>query len=198
MTSDHHVQPANLDADKIVRHEDIASWAGDTKFVLFARDAPEVARAVPRDQLHRLTTIMRGTLAYFRNRATEPMGTWWSGDTPIPISFVELPDTLDVQSLRCLRMCMWEPSGIAPPIDPDPTEEGKRSRVGRHRFWLRELSDFGSQHRFPACMVPNALVPSTSTRHWGCRPVRSSMLLCGRCRQGCASCCTSWGAIECR
>ena len=93
-----YVQPANLDADKIVRHEDIASWAGDTKFVLFTRDAPEVARAVPRDQLHRPTTIMRGTLAYSRNRATEPMGTWWSGDTPIPISFVELPDTLDVES----------------------------------------------------------------------------------------------------
>ena len=86
------------------------------------------------------------------------MGTWWSGDTPIPISFVELPDTLDVQSLRCLRLCMWEPSDVAPPIDPDPTEEGKRSRVGRHRFWLHELADFGSQHRFPACMVPNALL----------------------------------------
>ena len=153
-----YVQPANLDADKIVRHEDIASWAGDTKFVLFTRDAPVVARAVLRDQLHRPTTIMRGTLAYSRNRATELMGTWWSGDTPIPISFVELPDTLDVQSVRCLRMCMWEPSDNASPIDPDPTEEGKRSRVGRHRFWLRELSDSGSQHRFPACMVPNALV----------------------------------------
>ena len=149
-----YVQPANLDADKIVRHEDIASWAGDTKFVLFTRDAPEVARAVPRDRLHRFATIIRGTLAYSRNRATEPMGTWWSGDTPIPISFTELPGTLDVKSLRCLRLCMWEPSDIAPPIDPGPTEEGKRSRVGRHRFWLRELSDFGSQHRFPACMVP--------------------------------------------
>ena len=58
------------------------------------RDAPEVARAVLRDQLHRLTMIMRGTLSYSRNRATEPMGEWWSGDTPIPISFVELPETL--------------------------------------------------------------------------------------------------------
>ena len=154
-----YVQPTNLDAGKLVRREDIAPWAGDTKFVLFARDTPGVARAVPRDQLHRrLTTIMRGTLAYSRNRATEPMGIWWSGDTPIPISSVELPDTLDVQSLRCLRLCMWEPSDIAPPIDPGPEEEEKRSRVGRHRFWLRELADFGSQHRFPACMVPNALV----------------------------------------
>ena len=33
-------------------------------------------------------------------------------------------------------------------------EEGQRSRVGRNRFWLRELANFGSQHRFPACMVP--------------------------------------------
>ena len=73
-----YVQPANLDAGKIVRHEDIASWAGDTKFVIFTRDAAEMARVVPRDQLHRLTTIMRGTLTYSRNRATEPMGSWWS------------------------------------------------------------------------------------------------------------------------
>ena len=71
-----YVQPANLDVNKLVRHENIASRAGDTKFVHFTRNAPEAARAVPRGQLHRLTTIMRGTLAYSRNRATEPMGTW--------------------------------------------------------------------------------------------------------------------------
>ena len=52
---------------------------------------------------------------------------------------------------------MWEPSDIAPPMNPDPTEEGERSRVGRRRFWLRQQAEFGSQHRFPACMVPNTL-----------------------------------------
>ena len=91
-----YAQPANLDVEKLVRHENIASRAGDTKFVLFTRNAPEAARAVLRDQLHRLTTIMRGTLGCSRNRATEPMGTWWSGDTPIPVSFVKLPEPLDV------------------------------------------------------------------------------------------------------
>ena len=40
------------------------------------------------------------------------------------------------QFLRCLRLCMWEPPDIAPLIDSEPTERGKRSRVGRHRFWL--------------------------------------------------------------
>ena len=39
-------------------HENLASRAGDTKSVLFTRDAPEAPRAVPRDQLHRLTTAM--------------------------------------------------------------------------------------------------------------------------------------------
>ena len=43
-------------------------------------------------------------------------------------------------------------------MNPDPAEEGDRSRVGRHRFWLRQQADFGSQHRFPACMVPIELV----------------------------------------
>ena len=70
-----------------VTRTDIATWAGDTKFVLFPRDAPVVARAVPRDQLHRLTTIMRGTLAYSRNRATKPM---WGRGGRMPRRFPSL------------------------------------------------------------------------------------------------------------
>ena len=153
-----------------------AGWV-DAKFVLFTRDAPEAARAVLRDQLYRLTTIMRGTLAYSRNRAIEPMGTWWSGDTPIPISFWNV-----VQSLRCLRLCTWEPPGIAPPIDPDPdpTEEGGRSRVaGRATpFLLASPAGWpnsGVSTGFRHARSPTHLSSSTSTRHWGppCSRTRS-------------------------
>ena len=55
---------------RLVRHEDIAPWAGDAKFVLCTRDGPVVARAAPRDQIHRPTTIMRG----FRKLDTGPLG----------------------------------------------------------------------------------------------------------------------------
>ena len=85
------------------------------------------------------------------------MGLWWAAETPRPLSYLDLPLTLDTQSLRCLRMCMWEPFDIAPAIETADVEGERRTRVGRHRFWLREAATWPG-YRIPLCLVPNALV----------------------------------------
>ena len=72
-------------------------------------------------------------------------------------SYMDLPEALDAQSLRCLRMCMWEPSDVAPAIDTADVEGERKTRVGRHRFWLREAATCPGS-RIPMCLVPNALV----------------------------------------
>ena len=86
-----------------------------------------------------------------------PMGVWWAAETPRPLSYLDLPEALDMQSLRCLRMCMWEPSDVAPAIDTADVEGERKTRVGRHRFWLREAATCPGS-RIPMCLVPNALV----------------------------------------
>ena len=91
---------------------------------------------------------MVGRLTIFRR---------WAADTPRPLSYHDPPASLDAQSLHCLRMCMWEPSDIAPAIDTADVEGERRTRVGRHRYWLREAATFPGS-RIPLCLVPNALV----------------------------------------
>ena len=149
--------PASLDTHRIPRHQNIAAWSKDTKFILFTEHAPTKALAVPVDRIHLLTTILRGTLILPRAVPHSPMGVWWAAETPRPLSYLDLPVTLDTQSLRCLRMCMWEPSDIAPAIDTADVEGERRTRVGRHRFWLREAATRPG-YRIPLCLVPNALV----------------------------------------
>ena len=63
-----------------------------------------------------------------------------AADTPRPLSYQDLPALLDAQSLYCLRMCMWEPSDVAPAIDTADVDGERRTRVGRHRHWLREAA----------------------------------------------------------
>ena len=115
------------------------------------------AQAVPVDRIHLLTTILRGTLILPRAVPHSPMGVWWAAGTPRPLSYMDLPEALDTQSLRCLRMCMWEPSDVAPAMDTADVEGERKTRVGRHRFWLREAATRPG-HRIPLCQVPNALV----------------------------------------
>ena len=73
------------------------------------------------------------------------------------VLFQDLPASLDAQSLHCLRMCMWEPSDIAPAIATADVDGERRTRVDRHRHWLREAATCPGS-RIPLCLVPNALV----------------------------------------
>ena len=120
---------ASLDTLRIPRHQNIAAWSKDTKFILFTEHAPATALAVPVDRIHLLTTVLRGTLILSRTLPHSPMGVWWAAETPRPLSYLDLPETLDAQSLRCLRMCMWEPSDIAPAIDTADVEQGSAGRA---------------------------------------------------------------------
>ena len=146
-----------MDTQRIPRHQNIAAWSKDKKVIFFAEHAPAKALAVTVDRIHRLTTILRGTLILPRAAPHSPMGIWWAADTPRPLSHQDLPASLNAQSLRCLRMCMWEPSDIAPAIDTADVEGERRTRVGRHRHWLRE-SATNPGSRIPLCLVPNAPV----------------------------------------
>ena len=51
--------PASLDTHRIPRHQNIAAWSKDTKFILFTEHAPAKALAVPVIRIHLLTTILR-------------------------------------------------------------------------------------------------------------------------------------------
>ena len=44
--------PAGLDTLRIPRHQNIAAWSKDTKFILFTEHAPAKALAVPVDRIH--------------------------------------------------------------------------------------------------------------------------------------------------
>ena len=87
--------PASLDIHRISRHQNIAAWSKDTKFILFTEHAPAKALAVPVDRIHLLTTILRGTLILPRAVPHSPMGGWWAAETPRPLSYLDLPETLD-------------------------------------------------------------------------------------------------------
>ena len=134
-----YVQPATLDRDNTIRHELMASRAGDTKFILFSPNATRSAQMVPLARLHALTAILRGVSILPKHEPHSPMGMWWAGAVGRPLIITDLPHHLDVQTLMCLRRCAWEASDVAPPIDSsDSDDEAEpRSRVGRHRHWLR-------------------------------------------------------------
>ena len=85
---------------------------------------------------------------------------WVSGGRPIlPGPYhtrtSQRPSTPSPSAVRCLRMCMREPSDIAPAVDTADVDGERRTRVGRHRHWLRESATCPGS-RIPACVVPNA------------------------------------------
>ena len=163
------------DTHRIPRHQNIAAWSKDTKFIRLTEHAPAKALAVPVSRIHLLTTILRGTLILPRVMPHSPMGgVWWAAETPRPLSYLDLPETLDTQSLRCLRMCMREPSDVAPAIDTADVAGERKTRVRRHRLWLREAATwpgYVSRRKQPARR-------GGSARHGpvACRGLRTSLL----------------------
>ena len=65
--------PASLCTLRIPRHQNIAAWSKETKFILFTEHASATALAVLVDRIHLLTTVLRGTLILPRAMPHSPM-----------------------------------------------------------------------------------------------------------------------------
>ena len=102
-------QPVGMDPRQVHRHANLATHPCNTSVILFSPRPFERVRAITPARILRLTSVLHGILVPHPVRGDRYPLLWrgWS-DSSIPLRYLDIPPSSDLDPLWCLRMCTWE------------------------------------------------------------------------------------------
>ena len=165
-------QPTKMNPHMVNRHVSFAIHPCNTCVILFTPQSATRVNSISPSSIHRLSSILRGTLVPNKARGDRHALLWrrWSSDST-QLRYIDIPTSSSLDPLMCIRDCMWEHDEDTLPSPPPPDNDN--SNIANARRTLLAIRDGPP---FPKHIIPHEFVVSRYTSENGHTLLRSVLL----------------------